>query len=84
MLISFYFSFFFIFGFSRQGFSVALDPVPELALVDQAGLKLTEISLPLIPSAGIKGMHHHHPTFLFFFLFWLAEIIGFKKKHHQA
>ena len=33
--------------FLRQGFSVALEPVLELALVDQAGLKLTEIRLPL-------------------------------------
>ena len=39
----------FCFGFSRQGFSVALEPVLELALVDQAGLKLTEIRLPLPP-----------------------------------
>ena len=35
--------------FSRQGFSVALGPVPELVLVDQAGLELTEIHLPLSP-----------------------------------
>ena len=33
----------------RQGFSVALEPVLELALVGQAGLKLTEICLPLPP-----------------------------------
>ena len=37
----------FIFAFSRQGFSVALEPVLELALVDQAGLELTEIRLRL-------------------------------------
>ena len=37
------------FGFSRQGFSVALEPVLELTLVDQAGLELTEIRLPLPP-----------------------------------
>ena len=43
------FSFFFFFGFSRQGFCVALEPVLELALVDQAGLDLTEIRLPLPP-----------------------------------
>ena len=36
-------------GFSRQGFSVVLVPVPELALVDQAGLELTEIRLSLLP-----------------------------------
>ena len=41
--------FFFLFGFSRQGFSVALLPVLELALVDQAGHELTEIPLPLPP-----------------------------------
>ena len=39
----------FIFGFSRQNFSVALEPVLELALVDQVGLELTEICLPLPP-----------------------------------
>ena len=41
--------FLFIYFFSRQGFSVALEPVLELALVYQAGLKLTEIRLPLPP-----------------------------------
>ena len=41
--------FVFGFGFSRQGFSVALEPVLELALVDQAGLELTELCLPLPP-----------------------------------
>ena len=40
---------FFSFGFSRQGFSVASVPVLELALVDQAGLELPEIHLPLPP-----------------------------------
>ena len=35
--------------FSRQGFSVALELALELALVDQAGLELTEIPLPLPP-----------------------------------
>ena len=37
------------FWFSRQGFSVVLEPVLELALVDQTGLELTEIRLPLPP-----------------------------------
>ena len=58
----------FLFGFSRQGFPVALDPVLELALVDQAGLKLTEIHLPLPPSAGIKGMCHQRPAYILLFL----------------
>ena len=35
--------------FLRQGFSVDLESVLELALVDQAGLKLAEIHLPLPP-----------------------------------
>ena len=39
----------FVLGFSRQGFSVALVPVLELALVDQTGLELTKIHLPLPP-----------------------------------
>ncbi|EGV96176.1 hypothetical protein I79_005859 [Cricetulus griseus] len=45
----FLFCFVLFFGFSRQGFSVALEAVLELALVDQAGLELTEIRLPLPP-----------------------------------
>ncbi|ERE73071.1 protein of unknown function DUF1725 containing protein [Cricetulus griseus] len=32
-----------------EGFSVALETVLELALVDQTGLELTEIRLPLPP-----------------------------------
>ena len=35
--------------FSRLGLSVALVPVLELDLVDQAGPELTEIHLPLPP-----------------------------------
>ena len=35
------------FGYSRQGFSVALKPVLALALVDHTSLELTEIQLPL-------------------------------------
>ena len=48
--ISFFFILFYFilfFGFLRQGLSVVLEPVLELALVDQAGLELTEIQLPL-------------------------------------
>lgn len=37
----------FFFSFPRLGFSVALEPVLELALVEQAGPKLTNICLPL-------------------------------------
>ena len=33
--------------FSRQGFSITLEPVLELALIDQDGLKLKEIHLSL-------------------------------------
>lgn len=54
----------FVFVFLRQGFSVALEAVLELALIDQAGLKITEICLPLPPSAGTKGVHHHLPVYL--------------------
>ena len=35
--------------FWRQGFSVALERILELALIHQAGLELTEIRLPLPP-----------------------------------
>ena len=37
------------FDFLRHGFSVALEPVLVLVLIDQAGLKLKEICLPLLP-----------------------------------
>jgi hypothetical protein len=48
--------------------------------VDQAGLKLIEICLPCLPSAGIKGVRHHDTgsqrilcsSFFFFSLFLLA------------
>ena len=48
LLLFFSLVYVFWFGFSRQGFTVALEPVLALALVDQAGLELTEI-LPLPP-----------------------------------
>ena len=45
----YYFTVFFFFPFfPRQGFSVALEPILELTVVDQAGLEPTEI-LPLPP-----------------------------------
>ena len=40
---------FFAFVFLKQGFSVDLEAVLELALVDQAGLELTEIHLLMPP-----------------------------------
>ena len=44
-----------LFVFSRQGFSVALEPVLELALVIQAGLKLTEIPASASRVWGLKA-----------------------------
>ena len=41
----------FIYLFLRQGFSVALEPELELTPVDQAGLELTELRLPLPPES---------------------------------
>ena len=38
---------------------MVLEPVLELALVDQAGLELLEIRLR---SVGIKGVRHHRPS----------------------
>ena len=49
LIINYYFKYPLSFFFSRQGFSVAFGSYPGLALVDQASLKLTEISLPLPP-----------------------------------
>ena len=39
----------FLIVFLRQSFSVALEPALKLALVDQDGLELIEILLPLPP-----------------------------------
>ena len=50
-------------GFPRQGFSVALEPVLELVLVVQAGLKTHRDPPASAPqSAGIKGVLHHRPA----------------------
>ena len=38
--------------FSRQGFSVTLEPVLKLALAEQVGLKFTEVHLPLPPECS--------------------------------
>ena len=42
-----FFPFFSFFLGGRQGFTVAIKPILELALIDQVGLKLTGICLPL-------------------------------------
>ena len=55
--VLFWFGLVFLWGFSRQGLSVALEPVLKLALVDKDGLELREIHLSCLPSAGIKGVH---------------------------
>jgi hypothetical protein len=36
--------------------------------IEQAGFELTEILLPLFPSAGIKGMSYHIQLWPLFFL----------------
>ena len=46
---------FWCFGFSRQGFSAALEPVLELALGDQADLELTEITCLCPQVLGLKA-----------------------------
>ena len=51
--------------------SYALSPRPPTGFhyIDQAGLKLTEIlQMPLLPSAGIKGMYSHTKLVFFFLL----------------
>ena len=57
-----FYLFAFGFCFLRQGFSVALEPVLELALIDHAGPEITEIRVILLPRVGIEGVHHHHPS----------------------
>ena len=55
---------FLFFCFLRQGLSIALEPVLELALIEQDSLDLTEIHLPLPPSSGINGVHHYCSAYL--------------------
>ena len=66
----FLFCFFVLFFLSQGLLCVALEPVLDLAFVDQAKLELTEICLCLclcLPSAGIKGVRHHHLVEVIFF-----------------
>ena len=51
----------FFLGFSRQGFSVALEPVLELALVDQTGLELTYLCLLSAYSLLFKNKNKQQP-----------------------
>lgn len=44
---------------SRQDFSLSLEPVLVLVLVDQDGHEFTEIGLSLSPSVEIKGVYHN-------------------------
>ena len=46
---------FLVFGFLRQGFSVALELVLELALVDQAGLELRDPPASASSVLGLKA-----------------------------
>ena len=47
----------------ETGFLCSFGVCPGTPSVDQAGLTVTEISVCLcLPSAGIKGMHHHYPA----------------------
>jgi hypothetical protein len=52
--------------------------------VDQAGLKPETICLCLLSAAGIKGMCHHCPAGLLFFmmLFWPRRIFDFDTEIH--
>ena len=54
VLVLLYFCFCFLF-FETGFLPVALEPVLELAVVDQVGLELTEICPPLSP----EGTRHH-------------------------
>ena len=68
--------------FFETGFLCTLGPVLELVLVDQAGFELTELRLPLTPSAGIKVVRHQHPAVQCYFevvfvLFCSAEGTAF-------
>ena len=45
----------FLEGVSRQGFSVALEPVLELALVDQTGLELRDLPASASRVLGLKA-----------------------------
>ena len=52
-------------GFVKTGFLCSFGACPGTRSVDQAGLELTEISLPLPLPPGIKDVCHHHLAFIF-------------------
>ena len=45
----------YLFGFLRQGFSVALEPILELALVAQAGLEFRDPPASVSQVLGLKA-----------------------------
>lgn len=49
---------------------------PKTPFVDKAGLELTEILLPLLPSVGIKSMCHHVQLLVYSCWGWLPIILG--------
>ena len=59
---------FFCLCFSRQGFSVSLEAVLELALLESMGLKLTEIHLPLPPECWVETRAPPSPSKISFIL----------------
>lgn len=50
----------YFFGFQDRIFLCNNADCPGIFFIDQYGVELSEISLPLLPSAGLKGGHHHH------------------------
>ena len=53
----------FSFGILRRVSLCSFEACPGAHSVDQTGLELTEILLPLPPKCWIKGVRHHHPAF---------------------
>ena len=67
----------YFFSFLRKDFSVALEPILELALVDQAGSNSQRSTCFCLLRAGIKDMRHHCLTPHYILILFLPSLLPF-------
>ena len=66
---------FFFFWFVETRFCCSFESVLVLALVHQAGLKLTKVAFLCLPGARIKDVRHHQPAFFLLLIHVIFAIL---------